>query len=378
MQHSIDHLLAQRLTERKVKNLSRALPPANKGIDFTSNDYLGLAQSQELYAAIEKKAGFFPKTNGATGSRLLSGNCPYTEEVERKLANVFKSGSALIFNSGYIANLALLSSIPQKGDTIIYDEFAHASIKDGARLSLAKRFSFRHNDLNDLEKKIKQSQGKVFIVVESLYSMDGDQCPLPELTRLAEKYDASIILDEAHSTGVFGDKGSGLAVSQGLENKITARVYTFGKAMGIHGACVAASPLLIEYLINFARPFIYTTALPLHSIISIDCAMAFLEKNMQLQSVLQKKIDLFKRNAHYTNRIPSRSAIQTFLVPGNDAARGAARLLQTEGYDIRPILSPTVPKNLERLRICLHVFNRDEDISNLAKLLNSGKISHTT
>lgn len=371
MQHSIDKFLSEKLDDRKTKNLLRSLPSQNNWIDFTSNDYLGLARAEKLFQAIQEKMESLPKMNGATGSRLLSGNSGYTEKVEDKLAKIFNSKAALIFNSGYSANLAVLSSIPQKGDTIIYDELAHACIKDGARLSLAKRFSFRHNDLTDLEQKIKHSQGKVFIAVESVYSMDGDECPLQELTMLAEKYDASIILDEAHSTGILGANGSGLSVSLGIENKIAVRIYTFGKAMGVHGACVAGSQTLIQYLVNFARPFIYTTALPPHSIVSIDCAMDFLKINIHLQSVLKSRVSLFTEHAHYPNRIISKSPIQTFLVRGNDSAKKMADDLQRKGFHVRPILSPTVPVNTERLRICLHVFNADHEIASLSESLNS-------
>src|SRR6187551_3588959 len=193
--------LARQLTLRESEGIRRFLKADRQGlIDFTSNDYLGLARSQELSQAIAQKVNDGAlKLNGATGSRLLSGNSNYAEQIEKKLAGIFKSESTLLFNSGYVANLGVLSSLPQRGDTILYDELAHACMKDGARLSLAKRFNFRHNDLNDLEAKLKLASGKIFIAVESIYSMDGDQCPLKELVTLSEKYGAHIILDEAHS-----------------------------------------------------------------------------------------------------------------------------------------------------------------------------------
>ncbi len=371
MLRPIDTWLSEKLDERKAKNIWRSLPAQNKGIDFTSNDYLGLAQSEKLFQAIEQKIEILPKQNGARGSRLLSGNYLYTEQVEKKLAHIFGSEATLIFNSGYSANLAVLSSIPQKGDTIIYDELAHACIKDGARLSLAKRFSFRHNDLTDLEQKIKHSQGKVFIVVESVYSMDGDECPLLELTLLAEKYGASIILDEAHSTGVIGKNGSGLAVSLGIENNIAVRVYTFGKAMGIHGACVSGSEVLINYLINFARPFIYTTAPSQHSVASIECAFDYLSANPSLQQTLSGRIRRYLSGVqNLQNRTSSQSAIQTVIYPGVEKTKNAAAILQNKGFDVRPILYPTVPKQTERLRICLHTYNHEDEITALTNALN--------
>ena len=365
----LNSFFAHQLQKRTLENSFRFLKTNANLIDFTSNDYLGLARSIELNDQVVNKINSLHlKKNGATGSRLLSGNSAYTEEVEHRLAKIFKAEATLIFNSGYTANLGILSSIPQRGDTIIYDELAHACIKDGARLSLADRFSFKHNDLNDLEQKLKRSKGKTFIAVESIYSMDGDECPLEQLTVLAEKYDANIILDEAHGTGVMGEDGGGLAVSLNLENKIAIRTYTFGKAMGCHGACVAGATNLIQYLINFSRPFIYTTALPPHNTVTIDCAFEFLSKNIILQKQLHAKINLFI----LTNpdiRTKSKSAIQAVVIPGNENVKRISLQLQEQGFDVRPILSPTVPKGLERLRICLHTYNSNDDIIQLSKSL---------
>ena len=360
-----------RLNSLAAENRLRQLPQKISGVDFASNDYLGLARSEDLFDRIQLKINSERlKQNGATGSRLLSGNSYYTEEIEQKLARIFLSEATLIFNSGYSANLGVLSCIPQRGDTIIYDELAHTCIKDGARLSLAQRFSFKHNDLIDLENKLLRSKGKRFIAVESIYSMDGDQCPLIELVALAKKYDAFILLDEAHSTGVMGSNGNGLAASLNLQDKIDIRIYTFGKAMGCHGACVAGSENLIQYLINFARPFVYTTALPPHSISVIENAFDFLHDHIHLQKTLQKKTNLFINSTqHLKNKITSTSAIQTALFPGNKNVRKAAAMLQSKNFDVRPILSPTVPEGTERLRICLHAFNEDEDIVALAAQL---------
>lgn len=366
--NNFDSVLQKRLKAREDEGLLRVLKSQNPlFIDFTSNDYLGLAHSREFFEQIQdKNQQFNNKFNGATGSRLLSGNSAYTEATEHKLSKIFRSKATLIFNSGYSANLAVLSSIPQRNDTILYDELVHACIKDGARLSLAKRLSFKHNDLNDLEAKLRKASPKIFIFVESIYSMDGDECPLKELVSLSEKYDAAIILDEAHSTGVRGEHGSGLAVSLNLEEKIPVRIYTFGKAMGIHGACVAGSEILQQHLINFARPFIYTTALPPHSIAAIECAFNYLDENIQLQRILEEKVQLYIKGVDgLHNRTDSLSSIQTVILGGNDSTKCAALKLQSEGFDVRAILSPTVPVGLERLRICLHTFNDDDEISNL-------------
>ncbi len=369
---SLQSFFTARLQERTQQGSLRTLRDNPSLVDFTSNDYLGLARSPALAGIIHKtQEQKFQYANGATGSRLLAGNTAYYQQVEAGLASIFKADAALILNSGYAANLAVLSSIPQRGDTILYDELSHASIKDGARLSLAKRFSFRHNDLNDLETKLARATGKIFIAVESVYSMDGDECPIQDLVVLAEKYDASVVLDEAHSTGVMGEQGSGQSVAQQLHNRIAIRIYTFGKAMGIHGACVVGSSHLIQYLINFARPFIYTTALPPHSVVAIESAFTYLQKNIHLQQQLQDNITLYRQQtAHLTNRTQSRSAIQTALFAGNDSVRQAALSLQQSGFDVRPILSPTVATGSERLRICLHAFNTTEEITQLTAALN--------
>jgi 8-amino-7-oxononanoate synthase len=359
----INKKLDQRIAEKSLRELKTNFPQ----VDFVSNDYLGLARSEELFQLIEQKASaLLPHRNGSAGSRLLAGNSVYAENVEQKLSTIFQAESSLLFNSGYVANLSVLSSVPQRGDTILYDELSHACIKDGARLSLAERHSFFHNDLDDLERKIKQSKGNVFIAVESIYSMDGDVCPLEELTTLAQRYGANIILDEAHSTGVMGNGGNGMAVSLKVHSKIFARIYTFGKAMGVHGACLAGSSSLIQYVINFARPFIYTTALPPHAIVSIACAFELLEKNDSLQKILRDKIARFKSQIKTT----SHSAIQPIIIPGNDKVKSAASQLQRLGYDVRPVLSPTVKEGTERLRICLHTYNTDEEIAGLTNNLN--------
>ncbi|MBL7857861.1 MAG: 8-amino-7-oxononanoate synthase [Cyclobacteriaceae bacterium] len=366
----LEDALSQKLEKRKQESLLRSLITTSGLTDFYSNDYLGLARSEELYQQIQNTVQNLPHQNGATGSRLLSGNNAYTESVEQQLATVFAGERALIFNSGYTANLAVLSALPQRGDSILYDERAHTCMKDGARLSLAQHFSFRHNDLNDLEQKLKKASGQIFLAVESIYSMDGDECPLTDLVTLAEKYNANIVLDEAHSTGAYGKNGSGLACAVSLQHKIPVRIYTFGKAMGIHGACIVGSEKIIQYLINFARPFIYTTALPPHSIASIACAFKFLSNTISLQNTLQSRINTFLVNSKsIAQRIESKSAIQTVLFPGNENARSAAHYLQQNRLDVRAILSPTVPEGSERLRVCLHTYNTDEEILTLCKAI---------
>jgi 8-amino-7-oxononanoate synthase len=368
----LDLLLRNELSDREQTGLLRRLTVHSKNLsDFSSNDYLGLAASSELGEIIEVLVRKSGAENGSTGSRLLTGNSAFAEETEAFLARVLHTEAALLFNSGYTANLAVLSALPKRHDTILYDELAHACIKDGARLSMAKRFSFRHNNMEDLETKLRKSTGNIFIAVESIYSMDGDECPLADLTSLAHQYNAFIILDEAHSTGVMGEEGSGMAVALGLHNRIAARIHTFGKAMGVHGACVAGSETLVNYLINFARPFIYTTALSPHNIVSINCAFRYLKEHKHLQDALHANVELFLDTTRDVgNKTASHSAIQTVIVPGNSAVRNAATILQRNGLDVRPILSPTVTRGKERLRICLHAFNTPAEVRKLTEALN--------
>lgn len=300
--------------------------------------------------------------NGGTGSRLLSGNHRYFEQLEDYLAGVFQSESALVFNSGYAANQAVVASLPEKGDTVIYDQLSHVCLKEGAWLSAADTIAFRHNDTDDLEMKLSQATGRKFVLTETVFSMDGDVAPLAGIIDICKRYQAYLIVDEAHSTGVFGENGSGMLVGERLADQVFARIYTFGKGMGVHGACVAGSKDLIDYLVNFGRPFIYTTSLPPHSVISIEESFRFLAKNAHLQEELKKKISLFQSG--YPGSI-SDTAIQPVMIGTNERARSVAARLQEQGYDVRPILSPTVKRGTERLRISLHVHNTDEEIVGL-------------
>ena len=362
-----EYFLQQKLNDRKEKNRLRELTHTPQSIDFCSNDYLGFARSKELHIRIKKEANTLSyQMNGATGSRLLSGNHQYTEETEHFIADFHSSPAALLFNSGYDANVGLLSSIPQRGDTIITDELIHASLIDGARLSHAQRFRFKHNDTEDLEQKLKNAKGICYVVVESIYSMDGDQAPLSKIAELCSTYNANLIVDEAHAIGVFGEQGRGLIHQLGLQHQIFARVITYGKALGVHGAAILGSTTLRSYLINFARSFIYTTASPLHQVIAIRCAYELLaEKKQQIQ--IADRINFYNEliECLCLRRIHSTSCIQTILFTNDLATKEAAHHLQTKGFEVRAILSPTVPEGEERLRICLHLFNTKKEISSL-------------
>lgn len=359
--------------QQRIKNHSlRTLKPENSLIDFCSNDYLGFSRSKEVKALFENELKNYPDYRlGSGGSRLLTGNHSFTESLEHKVAIFHDAESALIYNSGFDANIGLFASLPQRGDTIISDEFIHASIIDGIRLSNASRYVFRHNDLSSLEQKLKQAKGKIFIVVESVYSMDGDEAPLEEIAKLAKQYNAALIVDEAHAVGIFGESGRGLVHELGLCEEVFARIITFGKALGTHGAAILGSSQLRSYLINFSRAFIYTTAAPFLNHLAIQCAYLYL-KSRDHQSDIHQRIKLFQQSIKSeTKLLYSRSAIQIIVIPGNDKAREAARLIQQGGFDVRAILSPSVAEGSERLRICLHNHNSMTEIKNLCELLNN-------
>ncbi|MGZ5245809.1 MAG: aminotransferase class I/II-fold pyridoxal phosphate-dependent enzyme, partial [Flavitalea sp.] len=259
--------IKERLERRMAENAKRFLRTTEGMVDFCSNDYLGIATNQLLKESINGEL-----STGSGGSRLLSGNYELIERTEDRIAAFHGAEAGLIFNSGYDANLGLLSCIGQKGDTYLYDNLSHASIRDGIRLSFAESFSFMHNDVEDLERKLKSATGQVTVVTESVFSMDGDLAPLKEIAELCQRYEAFLIVDEAHATGIVGASGEGLVQELKLNEKCFARVHTFGKAVGTHGAIVLGSCELRDYLINFSRAFMYTTALPPASVSAISTA----------------------------------------------------------------------------------------------------------
>ena len=363
-----NQFIRNRLDERRTAGNLRSLKQQSGLVDFCSNDYLGFARSPVLKEKIDneiERGGLI--SNGSTGSRLLSGNTAYAEELEQYLASLYGAEAGLLFNSGYDANLGLFSSLPQRGDTVISDELVHASIIDGMRLSYANRYSFKHNDLAGLEEKLKQAKGICYVAIESVYSMDGDTPPISEMLDLADKYKAHLIVDEAHAVGLFG---FGLVTGHNLQ-RVFARIVTFGKALGCHGAIVLGSDSLKEYLVNFARSFIYTTAPTFHSLASVKMAHGMLQNAGPEIKGLDQNIKLFKESIRSNAEFPliaSNSSIQCIVL--KDSAKQMASYLQSAGLDVRPILSPTVAAGSERIRMCLHSFNSAEEISLLTNLIN--------
>jgi 8-amino-7-oxononanoate synthase len=362
--------IEKKLEERRLAGNYRTLKPGNTLVDFCSNDYLGFARSALLKNKIDeeiKNNGLI--SNGSTGSRLLTGNSIYTEDAEHYIATLHKSEAGLIFNSGYDANLGLFSSLPQRGDTIITDELIHASIIDGCRLSYANRYTFKHNDLQSLEDKLKQAKGICYVAIESVYSMDGDTPSIDETLKLTERYNANLIVDEAHAVGLYG---FGL-IDEKFQNRVFARIVTFGKALGCHGAIVLGGYLLKDYLVNFARSFIYTTAASYHQIVSVKMAYQLLQESANEIESLRNIIKLFKQKIRSNDAYPlinSDSMIQCLVLKSNKKAKDVSSYLQNEGLDVRPILNPTVPSGSERIRICLHSFNTEDEITLLTNTIN--------
>jgi 8-amino-7-oxononanoate synthase len=262
---------------------------------------------------------------------------------------------------------------------VLYDEYIHASIRDGIRLSYAQSYKFKHNDTAALEKLLNRhriSSGEVYIAVESVFSMDGDSAPLAEIVQLCEKYSCRLIVDEAHALGVIGNKGEGLVQHLNLQDKVFARVMTFGKGLGCHGAAVLGSDDLRTYLINFARSFIYTTGLPPHAVATIITAYKHLQ-NEGLENVKQLKdiVSFFKAELQRIKLqelfIQSGSAIHCAIIPGNENVKHISSVLQEEGFNVKPILSPTVPQGQERLRFCLHCYNTKEQVTAVLSALQT-------
>lgn len=387
--------LLSKLSRRAEGNALRKLRNECNLIDFSSNDYLGFARETSIHnSALQLLSVSNQIKNGATGSRLLSGNHPLYEKLELKLTENFASESALVFNSGYDANIGFFSNVPQRGDVVFYDELIHASIRDGIKMGNAKSYKFKHNDLEDLKEKcqakrppewlgragsrspgISRNPREIFIITESVFSMDGDSPDLKSFAKFCIDNRYHLVVDEAHAIGVYGKNGTGLIQDLGLKDQIFARIITFGKALGCHGAAILGSKNLTDYLVNFARSFIYTTALPPHTIASIISALEFLnsENGEERRNELKKKIDFFKSQIEEANLgdrfLPSDSAIHCCLVPGNDEVKSIARQLQENGFDVKPIMSPTVSEGKERLRFCIHSYNSEEEMSKCLTIL---------
>ncbi|UCI31846.1 8-amino-7-oxononanoate synthase [Mesorhizobium sp. B4-1-4] len=349
------------------KNRLRTLS-GRAGLDFASNDYLGLARSKRMAEAVAAALAAGTPV-GATGSRLLRGNAPEHEALEAKAAGFFGAERALFFGGGYVANFAVLTTLPQKGDLIVLDELIHASAHEGARAGRAEVMEAAHNDTDTVDDAIRTwrargGAGHAWIVVESLYSMDGDRAPLCELIEVADRYGAFLFVDEAHATGVYGPDGRGLAHDlEGRDNVVV--LHTCGKALGASGALVTAPKVLCDYLVNRCRPFIYATAPSPLMAVAAATALDIVAQEPERRERLTKLVSLAGRRAKELGLAASGSQILPIVVGDNARAMALAQALQARGFDVRGIRPPTVPEGTARLRISLTLNVGEADVSAL-------------
>lgn len=366
--------LRNKLLKREREGNLRKLSVIQNLIDFSSNDYLGLARSSILADSVTQELIKHKNSLngwGSTGSRLLTGNSCYAQDLENRIAAFHGFETGLLFNCGYMANLGLLSTVAGKEDCIFFDAWVHASTHDGICLSGARALPFKHNDVAHLENRLKNcmTKGARFICIESIYSTDGSMAPLLEICRIAREYEALLIVDEAHAVGVYGDQGRGLIAEQNLCSDVFAQITTFGKALGVHGAIILGSQTLKQSLINFATPYIYTTALPMHSLAAIHSSYNVFSGMEHERRHLQMLVQLYRESILSS----SKTHIQSVPVEGNNAVREFARKIIEMGFDVRPLTSPTVQRRREMLRICLHAFNTKSELKALLELIDAYK-----
>jgi 8-amino-7-oxononanoate synthase len=366
----------------KAQDRFRSLSPP-RGVDFTSNDYMGYGNGR-LGRTLSVSDGVLNShpvadaqgSSGTSGlaSRLLRGHHPIWDDVEASLAEWHGVESALVMNSGFTANEGLISTVVEPGDWVASDELNHACIVEGLRLCRPRKFVFRHNDLVQLEDGLKKQAANrpagraMFVITESLFSMDGDRAPLPEIVQLAERYGAHVIVDEAHATGCHGPTGSGVVDGLGLRSRVLATVHTGGKALGVTGAYICGSRLLRDYLVNKCRHLIFTTALP------PAIGAWWLAALPNVRSDDEGRLQLHTNAARFHSALAERGVPtlgDSYIVPvvlGNDtrAVRVASRL-QECGYDIRAIRPPSVPQGTARLRISIHADHTPELLDRLAE-----------
>lgn len=353
--------------QRTVSGQGMSLSGSHSVIDFSSNDYLALSQHPtviETGVRYQKKHGA-----GAGAARLMSGDCEYHHELEQSIARYKGKESALLFGSGYMANSGMIPALVGRHDVIFSDRLNHASIVDGCLLSGAKVHRFRHNDMAHLAELLaaKRGTGQAVIIVESLYSMDGDLAPLAELVRLKKQFDTILLVDEAHATGLFGATGSGLVEAEGVTDDVELVMGTFGKGLGSYGAYVAADQVWVEYLLNRARSFIYSTALPPAVIGASLGALQVVRDNPGLAEIVRRKTAFLESCfADQGISLGSGSQIIPLMIGSSDAALAVADSLRKQGFYVTAVRPPTVPENTARLRFSVTLHQSDDDLRRLA------------
>jgi 8-amino-7-oxononanoate synthase len=347
-----------------------------QGVNLSGNDYLGLSTDPRLSRAVAAalEAG---TPVASTGSRLLSGNAVEWERLESEFARFVGTEAALFFSSGYAANIGLLGAILRPDDTVFSDESNHASLIDGIRLSRARKVIFPHLDLDYLEDALRRSDsaGHRFIVVESLFSMEGDRAPIADLLRLAGRFGAELIVDEAHATGVYGPRGRGLVAAANGNDRVFASVHTCGKALASAGAFVCGSETLKQFLVNRARTFIYSTALPPYFAAQISKAVEIVAEAEDKRRRLEELAGFLRVRLHEAGFDigTSDTQIVPLLLGGNDTAIHYARELNRQGFAVRPIRPPTVPEGTSRLRLSVTTKLSEEILDRLVKALAAAR-----
>jgi glycine C-acetyltransferase/8-amino-7-oxononanoate synthase len=350
----------------------RHLDSEEKLLDFSSNDYLALSEHPEVIAASRKYLEMFGA--GAGAARLMSGDLEINHLLEEEIAGLKSKESALTFGSGYLANTGIIPALVGRGDLIITDRLNHASIYDGCLLSGARTIRFRHNDLTHLEQILQEKRSQFnscLVVVESIYSMDGDRCPLVELVQLKKRFDFQLMVDEAHATGLYGENGAGIIEEDKVSDGVDIAMGTFGKALGSYGAYAAASKELIDFLVNKARTFIYSTALPPAVVGATLAAIYLVKSEPELRINLHAKVAFFKKHLR-KNGIkddPGPSQIIPVMVGDSAKALAIAEELQENNLYVKAVRPPTVPEGSARLRFSITRYHQEDDLKRCAKLV---------
>lgn len=381
----MNNFFKQDLNELDAKSMRRSLRivegacdrqiviDGRKVLNFCSNNYLGLANDERIIKAAKEAmdhAGF-----GSGASRLVSGNMQEHRNLEKRIALLKKTQAALVFSSGYMANTGIIPALVDREDVVFSDRLNHASIIDGILLSRAELKRYAHNDMASLEELLKESSSfkKRLIVTDSVFSMDGDTANLKEIVKLAKKYNAFVMVDEAHGFGVLGDKGAGLVEQLGLSDQIDIQMGTLSKAAGCFGAYVAGSTLLCEYLINHARSFIYTTAMPPSFAAAASAAIDIIKKDKPRRLELMAKADFLRRgiNARGFDTLQSTTPIIPVILKDAARAVAASKKLLEQGIFVQAIRPPTVPANTARLRVTVMATHTKEDLDRFLKSIES-------
>lgn len=361
-----ESFLSLRLRAAEQRSTLRSLPVYGSDVvDLCSNDYLGIGRGGVLCTQLD------PVAPASKASRLLWSTDTLAQDLEREIADFHGAQAGLIFNSGYDANVGIFPALTTRHDTIVYDENIHASARDGIRLCYCPAFSFRHNDYADAEQKLSRAKGNIFLVVESLYSMDGDFCCLDRFVDLSDKYGAHIIIDEAHATGVVGQNGGGLVQEMRYENRIFLRLHTFSKALSCSGAIVLGSKALRDYLINICRTFIYTTAMSSFLLQQIRKVYGIFANMHAERRALRELVTYWRAQIQPVQATCSHSVIQPFLTGSSARALALSRRLLDHGFVCPAIRPPSVPEHLARLRVSLHAFNTKDQLRRVSSILTA-------